>query len=156
MKTIINKIYAFIAMCVLCIPLSFTSCESLDQNPEDYFTGNTFWKDEVQVDGYMKGLHAYLRSTYSSLFSMGELRSGLLGDGDDGTGTSVFGESLAAQSIIKQDLRADNAYFDIWDNLYSEIVRVNLAIQELRNCSLLTEKQKNIYLVQAYGMRAYY
>ncbi|MGP1591003.1 MAG: RagB/SusD family nutrient uptake outer membrane protein [Prevotella sp.] len=156
MKTIINKIYAFIAMCVLCIPLSFTSCESLDQNPEDYFTGNTFWKDAVQVDGYMKGLHAYLRSTYSSLFSMGELRSGLLGDGDDGTGTSVFGESLAAQSIIKQDLRADNAYFDIWDNLYSEIVRVNLAIQELPNCSFLTEKQKNIYLAQAYGMRAYY
>ena len=156
MKTTINKIYAFIAMCLACIPMLFTSCESLDQYPEDYFTGKSFWKDNTQVDGYMKGLHSYLRGTYSSLFNMGELRSGLLGDGDDGTGTSVFGESLAAQTVIKQDLREDNAYLSLWNGLYSEIVRVNLAIKEIPNCSFLSENQKNIYLGQAYGMRAYY
>ena len=72
MKTTINKIYAFIAMCLACIPMLFTSCESLDQYPEDYFTGQSFWKDNTQVDGYMKGLHSYLRGTYSSLFNMGE------------------------------------------------------------------------------------
>ena len=115
-----------------------------------------FLERHTQVDGYMKGLHSYLRGTYSSLFNMGELRSGLLGDGDDGTGTSVFGESLAAQTVIKQDLREDNAYLSLWNGLYSEIVRVNLAIKEIPNCSFLSESQKNIYLGQAYGMRAYY
>jgi len=36
------------------------------------------------VDGYMTGLHTMLRGSYPTLFSMGELRGGLLGDGDDG------------------------------------------------------------------------
>ena len=54
MKTTINKIYAFIAMCLACIPMLFTSCESLDQYPEDYFTGKSFWKDNTQVDGSIR------------------------------------------------------------------------------------------------------
>ena len=72
----------------------FTSCESLDQAPEDFFASGNFWKDQPQVSGYMTGLHRYLRSSYGIHFTMGELRGGLLGDGDDGSGVSVFGESM--------------------------------------------------------------
>ena len=149
-----NKILTF----VLCLGMmaSFSACESLDQAPQDYFGSGNFWKDQPQASGYMVGLHAYLRGTYSSWFVMGELRNGLLGDGDDGMGTSVMGESLDNQNIIKQDLTADKAGMDNWNGLYSEIVRVNLAIQEISKTSVLTEAQKNLYLGQAYGIRAYY
>ena len=120
----------------------FTSCESLDQAPEDFFASGNFWKDQPQVSGYMTGLHRYLRSSYGIHFTMGELRGGLLGDGDDGSGVSVFGESMYNQTIIKQDLRADNALFNNWDGLYGEIVRVNLALQQIPECTFLTDAQK--------------
>ncbi len=136
--------------------MAFTSCESLDQTPKDYFASTTFWQDAAQVSGYMTGLNSYLRSSYGDNFLMGEIRGGLLGDGDDGTGVSVFGESMYAQTIIKQDLREDNALFNNWNSIYSYIVRVNLAIQQIPNCSFLTDKEKALYLAEAYGMRAYY
>lgn len=134
----------------------FSGCESLDQTPKDYFASGNFWQDATQVSGYMTGLNSYLRSTYGAHFNMGEVRGGLIGDGDDGTGVSVFGESMYNQTIIKQDLREDNAQFNNWDGLYSEIVRVNLALQQIPNCDFLTDKQKALYLAEAYGMRAYY
>lgn len=149
-----NKILAFAVS--LGLMMVFSGCESLDQSPVDYFGSGNFWKDETQVAGYMTGLHSYLRSTYSSIFVMGELRGGLLGDGDDGTGTSVCGESLNDQSIIKQDLAADKAGMSNWNGLYSEIVRVNMAIQQITDASFLSDSQKSLYLAQAYGMRAYY
>ncbi len=151
-----KRINIFISLLALGFLTAFTSCESLDQTPEDYFTNNAFWKDATQVDGYMTGLHSWLRSSYSTLFSMGELRGGLLGDGDDGTGTSVFNESMTAQTIIKQDLRADNAYFSTWNGLYANIVRVNLAINKIPELTFLSDAYKNFYLGQAYGIRAFY
>lgn len=149
----LHKISGLLLMGLLTM---FTSCESLDQAPEDFFASGNFWKDQPQVSGYMTGLHRYLRSSYGIHFTMGELRGGLLGDGDDGSGVSVFGESMYNQTIIKQDLRADNALFNNWDGLYGEIVRVNLALQQIPECTFLTDAQKNLYLAQAYGMRAYY
>lgn len=149
-----NKILSF----VLSIGLltAFTSCESLDLAPEDYFGSGNFWKDQTQATGYMTGLHNYLRSTYGTIFTMGELRNGLIGDGDDGTGTSVTGASLDDQSIIKQDLDADKAGMSNWNGLYAEIVRINLGIQEISASTVVADNLKNLYLAQAYGMRAYY
>ncbi len=149
----LNIILGSLAMGALTL---FTGCESLDQAPKDYFASGNFWQDATQVSGYMTGLNSYLRSTYGAHFNMGEVRGGLIGDGDDGTGVSVFGESMYNQTIIKQDLREDNAQFNNWDGLYSEIVRVNLALQQIPNCDFLTDKQKALYLAEAYGMRAYY
>lgn len=151
-----RKFHIFIAALAFCSTAVLSGCESLDQAPEDYFASGNFWEDEAQVDGYMVGMHSYLRSSWGTNFSMGELRGGLLGDGDDGTGTSVMGESLNAQTIIKQDLREDNAYFNNWNGLYYEIVSLNLAINEIGNCSFLSDADKAYYLAQAYGMRAYY
>ena len=151
-----KRINIFISLLALSFSVVFNGCESLDQYPEDYFSGNSFWKDATQVDGYMTGLHTMLRGSYPTLFSMGELRGGLLGDGDDGKESSVFGESLSSQTIIKQDLRADNAYFGPWNGLYANIVRVNLAINEIPNLSFLSDDYKQLYLGQAYGIRAFY
>ncbi|MCR5131198.1 MAG: RagB/SusD family nutrient uptake outer membrane protein [Prevotella sp.] len=151
-----KKINIILGCLALGVMTMFTGCESLDQAPEDYFASGNFWTDQAQVSGYMTGLHSYLRTTYSMHFATGEIRGGLLGDGDDGTGVSVFGESMDAQTIIKQQLRADNAQFNNWNGLYAEIVRVNLAIQQIPNCTFLTDTERAIYLAQSYGMRAYY
>ncbi len=135
----LNIILGSLAMGALTL---FTGCESLDQAPKDYFASGNFWQDATEVSGYMTGLNSYLRSTYSTIFNMGEVRGGLLGDGDDGTGVSVFGESMYNQTILKQDLREDNAMFSNWNGLYGEIVRVNLAIQQIPNCDFLTDTCK--------------
>src|SRR3712207_7609692 len=73
---------------------------------------------------------------------MGELRNGLIGDGDDGTGTSVTGASLDHQSLIKQDLDADKAGMSNWNGLYSQIVRINLGIQEISSSTVVADNLK--------------
>ena len=154
MKPIFHKIAAM--LCAVASLCTFTACESLDTAPEDYFSSGNFWKDATQAKGYMYGLNYYLRSTYSTQFFMGEMRGGALGDGDDGTGVSVYGEALSNQDYIKQNLTADKAYFTNWNGLYTQVMQINHALDNIESATYLTDSQKALYKAQAYGMRAYY
>lgn len=151
-----KTLYKALSIVIIACATTLTSCEPLNQAPEDFFANGNFWKDKEQADGYIIGLHSLLRTSYNLHFDMGEVRGGLLGDGDDGTGVSVFGESMLRQTIIKQDLRKDNAYFNNWGGIYANILQVNLALQQLNEANYLTQQQKNLYLAQVYAMRAYY
>ena len=128
------------------------SCDSLNLSPEDFAAAGNYWQNAEQVGTYMNGLHSTLRSDYSSPLNLGELRGGTMREG-----TSSINTSLNSSSIIRNDLRTTSTGVSNWNGYYATILQVNHFIDEVsNNCAFLSEAQRNAYLGQAYGMRAYY
>lgn len=152
MKTIsMNKIkYSY---CIFAIIVTFLSCDKLNLAPEDYYGSNNFWNNEAQVKGFIYGVHAQLRSLSFNFFLLGEARGGL-----QKSGTSSTATSLDFSSPIKdQGFTADKTGISAWSGFYSRILNVNLAIKKIENeCKFLSTENKNYYLGQLYGIRAFY
>ena len=144
----------FLAIALMASTGWMTSCSKMDLDlvPEDYFASGSFWKNEEQVSGAMKGLHAQLRNNQSTFWTLGELRGGTLRDGTGFTGTS----SLSSASIIIQDLRESATGISGWAGLYAPIFQVNNFIYQVNNASYLSDDKKAYYLGQAHGIRAFY
>src|SRR5574344_1070772 len=131
----------------------FSSCGSLDLSPEDYSGSGNFWTKESQVSGFLNGIHSNLRGRYNMFYILGECRGGT-----SKTGTSSLATSINYSSPIKDNtLTASNTGVTSWNGLYSNILQVNLYIQNVENgCTFLTDAQRNSYLAPAYGLRALY
>lgn len=131
----------------------FSSCNSLDLDPEDFYGSNSFWTKESQVSGFLNGLHSDLRGNYNMFYVLGECRGGT-----SKTGTSSLSSSINYSSPIKSNtLSAGNTGINNWYGLYSNIMQVNLYIMNLeQGCTFLTDAQRNNYLAPAYGLRALY
>lgn len=150
MNTMKKRIY-YIAVFFIAL-LAMPSCDSLDLAPEDYSGSGNFWNNKGQVDGFMNGIHANLRTTYQNLFFMGEARGGTFR-----TGTSSLGTSLNNETIKNNLLTKDNTGISNWGGFYAHILQVNHFIENVeREVPFLTSDEKNHYLGQAYGIRAFY
>lgn len=147
-----RKIYISI-MAALAL-LLFNACDSLDLAPEDYYASGNFWKTEAQVDGFLLGLHADLRTTYGGMmFTLGEARGGTQRLGTSSQNTSIDMSTPVKNNAFTKDLTG----ISNWMGLYNNILQVNLLIQELTDgTDFLSQDQKNYYLAQAYGLRAFY
>lgn len=131
---------------------SLFGCDTLDLAPEDYSGAGNYWNNAGQVSTFMNGLHVHLRNDYTSLMVLGELRGGTMRDG-----TSSVGTSLDYTSLIINDLRTTNTGVSNWNGYYGRILQVNHFIEEVeKGCTFLSESERNTYLGQAYGLRAYY
>ena len=148
----LNKLYLAYLL-IGSILLSFTSCNSLNLYPEDYYGGGNFWKSESQVEGYISGLHAELRDKHFLIYQLGEERGGTLK-----SGTSFMGTSLDDSSPIKTNqFTKDLTGVQNWGGLYANILRINLLLKILNeDCEFLSSSKKAYFLGQAYGLRAYY
>lgn len=133
--------------------ISFLSCNSLDLYPEDWNSGETFWKNDSQIEGYILGLHSDLREAYTSFYILGECRGGTLK-----SGTSFIGTSLDNSSPIKTNMFSKHQTgVENWNGLYSQILNTNIFISNVEDgCDFLGEVDRNYYLGQAYGLRALY
>ena len=146
MKKIIYIISLFVSSVL------YTSCDSLNLSPEDYFGGGDYWKNEAQVSGYMTGLHAQLRANYDMFYVLGEVRGGT-----QRVGTSSENTSLNYANLRSNVIDQDRPGISNWYGLYSPIMKVNLFIQNVENeCSFLGDTDRKHYLAEAYGMRALY
>lgn len=130
----------------------FTSCNSLELAPEDYYASGNFWKTPAQFEGFMVGLHNSLRGDYTNMFLLGEARGGTQKNGN-----STLSTSLNYSSPIKNNaFTKDQTGVTNWANYYGRIMQVNLFIQKAEESTVLVESTKNYLLGQAYGLRAYY
>lgn len=130
----------------------FTSCNSLELAPEDYYASGNFWKTSAQFEGFMIGLHNSLRGDYTNMFLLGEARGGTQKNGN-----STLSTSLNYSSPIKNNaFTKDQTGVTNWANYYGRIMQVNLFIQKAEESTVLVESTKNYLLGQAYGLRAYY
>lgn len=130
----------------------FTSCNSLELAPEDYYASGNFWQTPAQFEGFMVGLHNSLRGDYTNMFVLGEARGGTQKNGN-----STLSTSLNYSSPIKNNaFTKDQTGVSNWGGYYGRIMQVNLFIQKAEESTVMNEANKNYLLGQAYGLRAYY
>ncbi|MBP8790704.1 MAG: RagB/SusD family nutrient uptake outer membrane protein [Breznakibacter sp.] len=130
-----------------------SSCEQLDLAPEDYYGSSSFWKNEAQVKGYIYGMHSQIRSSATTLWLLGEARGGLQKSGTSSTATSLDYSS----PIKNQAFTAGTTGLSSWAGFYGRIFGVNLAIKKVENeCKFLSDGNRQYYLGQLYGIRAFY
>lgn len=129
------------------------SCNTLDLTPEDYYGSNNFWNNTSQVNGYMTGLHSRLREKTEALYVMGEARGGTLR-----SGTSFLNNSLDYSSPIKTNTFSKYLTgITDWNGLYGTILDVNIFLNKVeKECKFLSTAERNHYLAQGYGLRAFY
>ena len=147
------KKYSMIA-CAAALSLSLLSCsDSLNLTPIDYYSGNSYWKNEAHVQSYMHTLHYDMRNVASAhMLTFGELRGG---------GLRIDGYTVDLSSSSEGDLFLNNLTEDAtgvsnYADYYGKIVNVNLFIQRVTEADYLSEKSKAYYLGVGYGLRAFY
>ncbi|MEG0602455.1 MAG: RagB/SusD family nutrient uptake outer membrane protein, partial [Mucinivorans sp.] len=138
---------------VAAIGLSLSSCDSLNLAPEDYPAEGNFWKNEAQVTGSMYGLHTQLRNNYWSFWMLGEARSGT-----QRTGSGTLGAALNNSDIIGNTLNQNTPGYSNWVGYYRPIMDINLFLEKIEpmGTNIVSKEKKDLYLAQAYSLRAFY
>ena len=132
-----------------CMALSMNSC--LDLEPTSELVDNNFWKNKEQFSAFNVGLQGLFRQKGYQLIELGELRSNIY------AGTPFSGESPSGYSEIYNNmLSTTNTGISDFAGFYTTINQINLMIDKCNNTSLLTDAEKNKYLGNAYGMRAFF
>lgn len=149
MKKYFNKLTILVAA----IGFSLTSCDSLNLSPEDYPAQGNFWKNEAQVAGAMYGLHTQLRNSYWSYWILGEARSGTQRSGSGSLGAALF-----SPEIMDNTLTQNTPGYSNWVGYYRQIMDINLFIEQVEpmGADIINKNTKELYLAQAYSLRAFY
>ena len=138
---------AMLAVAAMC-PLS--SC--LDMTPISEITDENMWKNEGHFTSFMYGIHSRLRDVDAqNLFILGELRSDIYN-----TGIGWTGESNQVEEITSNTLTEERPGIENYGGLYYNINQINLFISRAAATDLLSKADRNYYVGEAYGLRAFY
>ncbi len=142
MKRSIYIILAFTAILM-------TGCKKkLDQQPISDLSASLFWKTPEHAQLGIAAIYDAMQKTFSSNGSFTEWA-------DARSDNFTFGGTGENQiNIVLNGLNSTTATAS-WDNLFLTIARANFAIKYLPGITGLSEVQRNNYLAQAYGVRAY-
>src|SRR3954468_22674008 len=122
--------------------------KELNQQPISDLSSASFWKTAEHAQLGNAAIYDGIQKTFSSNGSFTEWA-------DARSDNFTFGGTGENQiNIVLNGLNATTASAS-WNNLYLTIARANLAIKYLPGISELSEVQRNNYLAQAYGVRAY-
>jgi starch-binding outer membrane protein, SusD/RagB family len=144
---IMKKLYLFLLV-ITTIAL-MEGCESvLDLAPVSSVTEGNYWKTPEQFQTFITGIHNRLRTHTFTMEQMGEFRSDLYGETSDG--------SIVYERWHLNTLNATETGLTQFGGFYTNINQINLFIAKTLPANLLTSANKNYYLGQAYGMRAFY
>ena len=131
--------------------LSFSGC--LDMEPVSSITDENMWKNAGHFDSFIYGVHSRLRDVDAqNLFILGELRSDIYSPETNGW----TGESNNADEITSNSLSQERPGLTNYADLYYNINQINLFISRVLPTGTLGEGDKNYYLGEAYGLRAFY
>lgn len=152
MKNILTVVVAS-----FCIAAIFNSCsKKLDLAPESSISDANFWQTPEQVDAFVMGLHARLRSHITALQYLGEMRADIFGH-DPGSSSAFTGESSQGlERLWLNNLDMDAPGVSDFGGFYSNINQINLLISKLNDPDVVAVSKKDYYLGIAYGMRAFY
>ncbi len=144
-----KKIFIYL-MAVLTL-VTFTRCDSLDLEPVSSITDANYWKTEAHFKAFNTGLHSLLRGSAYNYFLLGEPRAYLYCEDAPFGGEATQGvERLPYNTINK-----DNPGISNFAGLYATINQINLMINRTTSTTVLSDTDRNYYLGEAYGMRAY-
>lgn len=144
-KTMTRLKYIIVALFVF----SFLGCnKKLDQQPISDLSSALFWKTAEHAQLGNAAIYDQMQKTFSSNGSFTEW-------GDARSDNFTYGGTGENQiNVVLNGLNATTGSVN-WNNLYTTISRANFAIKYLPGIPDLTEVQRNNYLAQAYGIRAY-
>src|SRR4030095_8974421 len=131
------------------LSLLVISCnKQLNQQPISDLSSELFWKTAEHAQLGNAAIYDGIQKALSSNGSFTEW-------GDSRSDNFTFGGTGENQiNVVLNGLNATTGAAS-WDNLYLTIARANAAIKYLPGIAELSELQRNNYLAQAYGVRAY-
>lgn len=139
------------------IIITINSCSKrLDLSPVSSISDNNFWQTPEQVDAFVSGIHIAFRNNTSAFQALGEMRADIFGT-DPGSSSAFTGEATqGVENMWNNTLSLDNSGVSNFGNFYFNINQINLLISKLGETNIVTDANKNYYLGEAYGMRAFY
>ncbi|SHM84747.1 Starch-binding associating with outer membrane [Chitinophaga jiangningensis] len=142
---------------ILGAALLMQACSSkLDLTPISSLSNESYWKTPDQYDAFVTGVHTAFRNNNSAFQSLGEMRSDIFGT-ETALGPSFTGEATqGTERMWLQTMDLDAPGVSNFGGFYFNINQINLLISKASSTNLLTAANKNYYLGQAYGMRAFY
>lgn len=150
-----NKLTFIIASAIIAVVMSSCS-KQLDLSPVSSISDNNFWQTPDQVDAFVSGIHIAFRNNTSAFQYLGEMRADAFGT-DPGSSSAFTGEATqGVENMWNNTLGLDNPGVSNFGNFYFNINQINLLIGKLNETNLVTAANKNYYLGEAYGMRAFY
>ena len=148
---IMKKIIIILILAVNLLFLGACNKLSLDLSPVSSITDGNFWKTPDQFNAFIIGVHSRFRTHAFNFYCMGELRSDIYGDNPFG------GEATQGmERFWFNTLNSENTGISDYGGFYSNINQINLFISKTLPTNVLLTADKNYYLGQAYGLRAYY
>lgn len=128
----------------------YTSCDSLDLTPKSSIADSGYWKDADQFNAFNTGIASYLRNYSYYYFAMGEMRAGIY------AGIPFGGEATQGyENIYNNTLSVSTPGISNYGGLYYIINQINLMLAKAGEATTITEADKNYYLGECYGLRAY-
>lgn len=148
------KITSFlIVMAILC---SLGCSKFLDQQPKDFASSTTFYKNVTQLKEVLNGAYSGLQSLYSgggNLWAMTEMRS-------DNTTFEYNNEdrgTLQLENLDYFQVTTDNNYLNtIWSTIYNAIAQCNGVISHIDDVKYEDDAEKSGILGQAVFLRSLY
>jgi len=139
------------------IIITINSCsKKLDLTPVSSISDNNFWQTPEQVDAFVSGIHIAFRNNTSAFQYLGEMRADAFGT-DPGSSSAFTGEATqGVEYMWNNTLDLDNPGVANFGNFYFNINQINLLISKLNETNIVSAANKNYYLGEAYGMRAFY
>ncbi|MCD7938411.1 MAG: SusD family outer membrane lipoprotein NanU, partial [Tannerellaceae bacterium] len=143
-KSIIYSVISFIV-------IGFSGCNWLDVEPESSFTDDKYWQTEAHFNAFNVGLHSLIRDYSYNYFLLGEPRANLYNEVTPFGGEATQG----VERLTYNTLNKENPGISNFADLYRPINQLSLMIDKTLATDLLPEIDRNYYLGQAYGLRAY-
>lgn len=131
--------------------LMFTRCDSLDLESESVITDGNYWKTASHFNAFNVGLYSKIRESGYNFFLLGEPRANLFLEDMPFGGESPQG----VERLPYNTLNRENVGISDFASLYQRINQVNLMIDKATETNVLTDIEKNFYLGEAYGLRAF-
>lgn len=130
--------------------LGYTSCDSLDLTPESSIADSGYWKDADHFNAFHTGISSYFRGQAWTYYVYGEARASIFG------GAPFGGEATQGmENLYNNTLSLSNPGISNYGNFYNIINQINLMIAKCQDTDAITEAERNYYLGECYGLRAY-
>lgn len=146
-----KKLYFFLSIGISLLFLEGCKKLDLDLVPESSVTDAVYWRTPAHFESFMTGIHSRLRDHTYNLFQLGGLRA-------DEFDNESFG-GLSSSGLDRLWLNTINSEFagvPSFGGFYTNINQLNLFIERALSTDVLSEADKDYFLGQAYGLRAYY
>ena len=136
----------------LCVFLQLVSCESfLEENPKSSLSQNNFFESKKDLDLGVIGLYDVLNSGAMYGFNLG-----ILGE----LGTDTYTTSSASNDLEPLDNYTLTETYSLaestWRASYKGIARANFYIKGVKQSGLVSKEIEDVYLAEAYALRALY